>query len=107
MMTLEQQEDVDIPPCLRFEVGGLLRSFSGKLSADGFLVEQTLLVTDYTGKEWDQALAGRTDLEHVIQVGDRIAQMVFVPVLRPQLQVVTEFESSARGSGGFGHTGLG
>ena len=41
MMTLEQQEDVDIPLCLRFEIGGLLRSFSEKLSADGFLVEQT------------------------------------------------------------------
>ena len=41
MMILEQHEDVDIPLCLRFEVGGLLRSFSEKLSADGFLVEQT------------------------------------------------------------------
>ena len=40
-MSLEQHEDVDIPLCLRFEVGGLLRSFSEKLSADGFLVEQT------------------------------------------------------------------
>ena len=41
MMSLEQHEDVDIPLCLRFEVGELLRSFSEKLSADGFLVEQT------------------------------------------------------------------
>ena len=40
-MTLKQQEDVDIPPCLRFQVGGLLRTFSEQLSADGFLVEQT------------------------------------------------------------------
>ena len=41
MMILEQHEDVDIPLCLRFEVGGLLRSFSEKLSADDFLLEQT------------------------------------------------------------------
>ena len=41
MMSLEQHEDVDIPLCLRFEIGELLRSFSEKLSADGFLVEQT------------------------------------------------------------------
>jgi serine phosphatase RsbU (regulator of sigma subunit) len=36
----------------------------------GFLVEQTLLVTDSSGKGWSQTLAGRTDLERVIEVGD-------------------------------------
>ncbi len=38
--------------------------------------------------------------------GDRIAQLVFVPVARAAFRVVTEFEHSARGSGGFGHTGV-
>jgi serine phosphatase RsbU (regulator of sigma subunit) len=36
----------------------------------GFVVEQTLLVADYDGKGWSQALAGRADLERVTQVGD-------------------------------------
>jgi dUTP pyrophosphatase len=43
----------------------------------------------------------------VIQPGDRIAQMLFVPILRPRLVVVEEFAaSSERGVGGFGSTGV-
>ncbi len=43
----------------------------------------------------------------VIQPGDRIAQMLFLPILRPQLVVVDEFASSStRGGGGFGSTGV-
>lgn len=40
-----------------------------------------------------------------IEVGERIAQLMLVPVLRADLVVVDAFESSARGEGGFGHTG--
>jgi len=40
-----------------------------------------------------------------IEPGARLAQMVFVPVVRAEFQVVTEFETSRRGDGGFGHTG--
>lgn len=41
-----------------------------------------------------------------MQPGDRIAQLMLLPVVRATLQVVDEFETSARGSGGFGHTGV-
>ena len=41
-----------------------------------------------------------------MQPGDRIAQLMLLPVVRATLQVVDEFEASARGSGGFGHTGV-
>ncbi|SIQ21377.1 dUTP diphosphatase [Solilutibacter tolerans] len=41
-----------------------------------------------------------------MQPGDRIAQLVLLPVVRATLQVVDEFETSARGTGGFGHTGV-
>jgi dUTP pyrophosphatase len=41
-----------------------------------------------------------------MQPGDRIAQLVVLPIVRATLQVVDEFEASARGSGGFGHTGV-
>jgi dUTP pyrophosphatase len=40
-----------------------------------------------------------------IEPGDRVAQMVFVPVKRARFEIVEEFETSARGGGGFGHTG--
>jgi dUTP pyrophosphatase len=40
-----------------------------------------------------------------IRAGERIAQLVVVPVVQVQLEVVTEFTASARGAGGFGHSG--
>jgi dUTP pyrophosphatase len=41
-----------------------------------------------------------------IEPGDRVAQLVVVPIVRVALQVVDTFEESERGSGGFGHTGV-
>jgi dUTP pyrophosphatase len=40
-----------------------------------------------------------------IQPGERIAQMVIVPVVHAEFEVVKEFTASERGAGGFGHTG--
>ena len=41
-----------------------------------------------------------------IEPGDRVAQLVVVPIVRAALQVVDTFEESERGGGGFGHTGV-
>lgn len=41
-----------------------------------------------------------------INPGDRIAQMVIVPVVQTRFEVVSDFNESARGHGGFGHTGV-
>ncbi len=41
-----------------------------------------------------------------IEPGDRVAQLVVVPIVRATLQVVDTFEESERGGGGFGHTGV-
>ena len=48
----------------------------------------------------------RGSLPYTIAVGDRIAQLLLVPVARAALRVVTEFAPSARGGGGFGSTGI-
>lgn len=54
---------------------------------------------------WLRTIPGSEPL--TIQPGDRIAQLVFVPILRPQFKVVPEFSTSTqRGLGGFGSTGL-
>ena len=47
----------------------------------------------------------RSDTAFPIAVGDRIAQLVFLPVARAAFHVVEEFAASERGSGGFGSTG--
>ncbi len=40
-----------------------------------------------------------------IRAGERIAQLIVVPIVQVQLEVVAEFRTSARGGGGFGHSG--
>ena len=64
-----------------------------------------LIDADYQGplliSVWNRGAAGFT-----IQPGDRIAQLLLVPIVRAALQVVDTFEHSERGSGGFGHTGV-
>jgi dUTP pyrophosphatase len=47
----------------------------------------------------------RGDTPFEINIGDRIAQLVFVPVAQVEFEQVTEFSASERGAGGFGHTG--
>jgi dUTP pyrophosphatase len=42
-----------------------------------------------------------------IEPGERIAQLIVVPVVQVQLEVVNDFAASARGAGGFGHSGRG
>ncbi|MDG2917079.1 dUTP diphosphatase [Bisgaard Taxon 10/6] len=40
-----------------------------------------------------------------VEAGDRIAQLVFVPVVQAEFNIVEEFEQTDRGEGGFGHSG--
>ena len=47
----------------------------------------------------------RAQVPYTIAPGERIAQLVFLPVARAQFRVVEEFDASQRGEGGFGHTG--
>ncbi len=47
----------------------------------------------------------RGDTPFTVQVGERIAQMVIVPVVQARFRVVEEFAASDRGEGGFGHSG--
>ena len=46
------------------------------------------------------------DQEYTLTRGERIAQMVFAPVLKPEIVEVEVLNSTERGSGGFGHTGV-
>lgn len=48
----------------------------------------------------------RGDKVFEIMPGDRIAQLVFLPVIQVVFDTVTDFKQSARGEGGFGHTGI-
>lgn len=52
------------------------------------------------------SLWNRSAESFVIQPGDRVAQLVVLPIARVQLKIVDTFVESARGEGGFGHTGV-
>ncbi|MDN5679441.1 MAG: dUTP diphosphatase [Ewingella sp.] len=63
-----------------------------------------LIDSDYQGQlmisVWNR---GQTTF--MVEPGERVAQMVFVPVVQAEFNLVEDFESSERGAGGFGHSG--
>ena len=65
-----------------------------------------LIDSDYQGQLmvscWNRGAEAYT-----VTAGERIAQLVVVPVVQVELEVVTDFVTSARGVGGFGHSGRG
>ena len=65
-----------------------------------------LIDSDYQGPVLVSAW-NRSDHPFTIQPGDRIAQMIIVPVVQVELEVVEQFEKSVRGAGGFGSSGRG
>ncbi len=63
-----------------------------------------LIDADYQGQVFVSCW-NRGHQSFTIQPGERIAQMVFVPIVRAHFEVVDSFQESARGAGGFGHSG--
>ncbi len=63
-----------------------------------------LIDSDYQGQLMVSAW-NRSDLAFTIEPMERIAQLVIVPVVQAQFNVVSEFPASARGEGGYGSTG--
>jgi len=65
-----------------------------------------LIDSDYQGQLyvscWNRGLEA-----YSLEPGERLAQMVIVPVVQADFEVVEEFVESERGGGGFGHTGTG
>ena len=63
-----------------------------------------LIDSDYQGQIFVSCW-NRGSATYTITPGERIAQMIFVPVVQARFEVVEEFEESRRGAGGFGHSG--
>jgi deoxyuridine 5'-triphosphate nucleotidohydrolase len=65
-----------------------------------------LIDSDYQGQLM-VSMWNRGQTAFTIEPGERIAQLVVVPVVQVELSVVDDFAASARGAGGFGHSGRG
>ena len=63
-----------------------------------------LIDSDYQGQLFVSCW-NRGHESFTIEIGDRVAQLVLVPVIQAQFEVVDEFDSTLRGDGGFGHSG--
>ena len=63
-----------------------------------------LIDSDYQGQLFVSCWNRGND-SFTIEVGDRIAQLVIVPVIQAEFDIVNDFVTSDRGAGGFGHSG--
>lgn len=63
-----------------------------------------LIDSDYQG-EIKISCWNRSQEDYTISPGERIAQLVFIPTLQVSFDIVSDFEATERGEGGFGHTG--
>ena len=64
-----------------------------------------LIDSDYQGEIFVSCW-NRSNVAFTINPGDRIAQMVIVPVVQAKFEFVDSFTETIRGAGGFGHTGV-
>jgi dUTP pyrophosphatase len=91
---------------LRADVAGFVYSRSGLGAVKGLTVAQGvgLIDPDYRG-EIVVYLLNTSCQPQTVRRGDRVAQIVFQPFLRPAWLAVDALGETARGAGGFGHTG--
>ncbi len=64
-----------------------------------------LIDSDYQGEIFVSCW-NRSETSYTINPGDRIAQLVIVPVVQANFEFVDSFTETIRGAGGFGHTGV-
>ena len=111
-LTLQPGQTSLIPTGISIHIGdpqlcAVILPRSGLGHKHGFVLGNLvgLIDADYQGplmvSGWNRGSAAFT-----IAPGDRIAQLAFLPIARVALRVVEQFADSARGSGGFGHTGV-
>ena len=101
---------VAVPTGIRIEIPpgyeGQVRPRSGLAAKHGIGIPNApgTIDADYRG-EVQVHLVNLGAASNTVRRGDRIAQLVLAPVTRARLEVATELSETARGSGGFGHTG--
>lgn len=110
-MTVEVGARISVPTGIAFEIPpgyeGQVRPRSGLAIRQGLTVLNApgTIDSDYRG-EVKVLLVNLGQQPVTLRHGDRIAQVVFAPVAQAELVEVAELNSSNRGAGGFGHTGL-
>lgn len=110
-LTIKPQETILLPTGLSIyiadpKLAAVILPRSGLGHKNGIVLGNLvgLIDSDYQG-ELKISCWNRGSESFVIQPGDRIAQLVFVPVVQAAFELVNEFIQSDRGEGGFGSSG--
>ncbi|PAU55065.1 MULTISPECIES: dUTP diphosphatase [Pseudomonas] len=110
-LTLEPGQTVLIPTGLSIHIAdpglaALILPRSGLGHKHGIVLGNLvgLIDSDYQG-ELMVSCWNRGNDAFTIAIGERIAQLVLVPVVQAHFELVDEFDESLRGAGGFGHSG--
>lgn len=112
-MTVGAGEIVKIPTGLSAELEGeknavlLIYARSSLATKFGIAPANCVGVVDWDYRgELIVVLRNYSDKSYVIKSGDRIAQLVVTPILRPEICEAVELSDTERGAGGFGSTGV-
>jgi len=81
-----------------------IRGRSG-LKSKGILCTVGTIDFTYTG-EYGVILYNASNADFTVNPGDRIGQLVAAPIIKPQIEFVTELDATNRGANGFGSTGI-
>ena len=98
--------ETGVSMALPFMLYGQIQGRSGLAYKESLYVHPGVVDCDFRGSI--KVLATHTKpskYNYVIEKGDRIAQLLVLPVARPGLKIVTELPVTTRGEGGFGSTG--
>lgn len=82
---------------------GMIKSKSG-LNVKHGITSEGVVDVGYTGSIVVKLL-NHTDKSYTVHKGDKISQLVIMPIVTPELELVSELEQTERGDGGFGSTG--
>ncbi len=110
-ISLKKGETILIPTGMAInimdpEIAAVLLPRSGLGHKHGIVLGNLvgLIDSDYQGQVFVSCWNRGHD-SFTIEIGERIAQMIFVPIIQVQFEQVDDFSASKRGEGGFGHTG--
>ncbi len=82
---------------------GMLKSKSG-LNVNHGITSEGVIDVGYTGSI-KAKLYNNSDEDYTVSAGDKITQLVILPILTPTLELVDTLEDTERGSNGFGSSG--
>ncbi|MGK0674085.1 MAG: dUTP diphosphatase [Halothiobacillaceae bacterium] len=110
-LTLDPGQTELVPTGIAIHIGdpnlaGVILPRSGLGHKHGIVLGNLvgLIDSDYQGQLF-VSVWNRGQAPYTIEVGERLAQLMFVPVVQAHFEVVDEFHESPRGTGGFGSTG--